>query len=186
MGRRVEPPGHRGDGRPLRRGRRQDKRAHASPYGPRCDPGRIPAWVGRGGCGVRFSIHPIQRNDRTTIETEAVVLGERKVRSSSGQVTLRIVIQTALEMLGEAADAAFRLSTDWVSRVTSARSAPSSSATESVTCCSCPASGAAASKKASAKRRGALEVERMKTEDGGRRLERMLLMRPRCIRLGRR
>lgn len=56
----------------------------------------------RGGISmVRFGIHPIQRDDRTSVEAEAVVLGERKVRSSSGQITLRIVVRTDLEMLGE-------------------------------------------------------------------------------------
>lgn len=55
----------------------------------------------RGVSMVRFTIHPIQRDDRTLVEAEAVVLGERRVRSSSGQVSLRTVIRTELELLGE-------------------------------------------------------------------------------------
>lgn len=55
----------------------------------------------RGVSMVRFAIHPIQKDDRSVLEAEAEVLGERRVRSSSGQVTLRTLIRTDLVMLGE-------------------------------------------------------------------------------------
>jgi hypothetical protein len=49
---------------------------------------------------VRFSVHPLQRNSRRTIHTEARIEEYRKVRSSSGQATLRPVIVTTVKLLG--------------------------------------------------------------------------------------
>jgi hypothetical protein len=45
---------------------------------------------------VRFSIHPLQRNDKNIVIAEAPVLDQRSVRSSSGHVTLRYVISTTV------------------------------------------------------------------------------------------
>jgi len=50
---------------------------------------------------VRFEIHPVQRSHASTVRAEANVLGERRVRTSSGQEETRIVIQTTLGMAGE-------------------------------------------------------------------------------------
>jgi hypothetical protein len=55
----------------------------------------------RGVLYVRFRIHPRQRSVATTIPTEARVLEFRAVRSSSGHLTLRPVIRTELELLGQ-------------------------------------------------------------------------------------
>ncbi len=49
---------------------------------------------------VRFAIHPEQRNSRHTVKAEAPVCDWREVRSSSGQVELRPVILTTLEVFG--------------------------------------------------------------------------------------
>ena len=49
---------------------------------------------------VRFKVHPIQRNNRKFIETEAKVLEYRSVRSSSGKAKLRPVIVTQVKLLG--------------------------------------------------------------------------------------
>ncbi len=45
---------------------------------------------------IRFSIHPLQRNDKNIVIAEAPVLDQRSVRSSSGHVTLRYVISTTV------------------------------------------------------------------------------------------
>ena len=50
---------------------------------------------------VRFRVHPIQRDFRTTVHAEARLVDLRKVRSSSGAVSLRPVIVTAVELAGE-------------------------------------------------------------------------------------
>lgn len=55
----------------------------------------------RGRDWVRFCVHPIQRDTRTTIVAEVPVLEMRPVRSSSGHTTLRPVIVTDIEVLGE-------------------------------------------------------------------------------------
>ena len=49
---------------------------------------------------VRFKVHPIQRSDRKVVELEAEVLEFREVRSSSGHITTRPVIETELVLLG--------------------------------------------------------------------------------------
>ena len=56
----------------------------------------------RGGTRfVRFKVHPIQRDFRTTVEAEAPLLDLRKVRSSSGTETLRPVILSEIELHGQ-------------------------------------------------------------------------------------
>ena len=50
---------------------------------------------------VRFKVHPWQRNSKEVIETEALVLEYRSVRSSSGKATFRPVIVTPVEILGQ-------------------------------------------------------------------------------------
>lgn len=54
----------------------------------------------RGALWVRFHIHPKQRNIAKTVHAEAPVLEHRTVRSSSGHLTQRPVIQTELELFG--------------------------------------------------------------------------------------
>lgn len=51
---------------------------------------------------VRFKVHPLQRDFRTTVRTEAPLVDLRKVRSSSGAVSLRPVILTTIELLDQA------------------------------------------------------------------------------------
>lgn len=54
----------------------------------------------RGVSLIRFKVHPIQRDFRTVVQSEARLVDLRKVRSSSGVQTLRPVIVTPLQ-LGE-------------------------------------------------------------------------------------
>ena len=49
---------------------------------------------------VRFTIHPVQRNNDLVVQAEAEVLEFRSVRSSSGKASLRPVIVTHVELLG--------------------------------------------------------------------------------------
>jgi hypothetical protein len=49
---------------------------------------------------VRFQVHPIQRDSRIVVPTEAELLEFRQVRSSGGHETIRPVICTTLELLG--------------------------------------------------------------------------------------
>ena len=55
----------------------------------------------QGETWVRFKVHPIQRETKTTVEAEAKILEYRSVRSSSGKATLRPVVVTHVELLGE-------------------------------------------------------------------------------------
>ena len=50
---------------------------------------------------VRFKVHPFQRDGRATVEAEAELVDERRIRSSTGHVTVRPVIETEVEILGE-------------------------------------------------------------------------------------
>ena len=50
---------------------------------------------------VRFKVHPIQRHDEFSVTCEAPVHDIRKVRSSSGEATDRIVIQSLVRWMGE-------------------------------------------------------------------------------------
>lgn len=49
---------------------------------------------------VRFKVHPLQRDGHTTVRAEAEVVDERRIRSSTGHVTVRPVIETEMEILG--------------------------------------------------------------------------------------
>ncbi|MEQ8786938.1 MAG: RimK/LysX family protein [Pirellulaceae bacterium] len=49
---------------------------------------------------LSFTVHPLQRESRTTITTEAELLEYRHVRSSSGHHTRRPVILTPVELFG--------------------------------------------------------------------------------------
>ena len=49
---------------------------------------------------VRFTLHPIQRDTKTSVLCEAPLLDERNVRSSNGVRELRPVIQTLIEVDG--------------------------------------------------------------------------------------
>lgn len=51
---------------------------------------------------VRFKIHPWQRSSQREIEVETPVFDIRNVKSSSGETSLRPVIVTLVEMMGEA------------------------------------------------------------------------------------
>ncbi len=55
----------------------------------------------RGVSWIRFWVHPFQRNAEGEVLAEAKVIGERKVRSSSGVVTLRPVIVTRIGWFGK-------------------------------------------------------------------------------------
>jgi len=58
--------------------------------------------IGRGPRrAVRFKVHPRQRDSTLIIETEAPLVDERWVRSSSGKEELRPVIATSVELLGQ-------------------------------------------------------------------------------------
>lgn len=50
---------------------------------------------------VRFRVHPLQRNPRAFVESEAELLEYRHVKSSGGHETLRPVIVTTIELLGQ-------------------------------------------------------------------------------------
>lgn len=49
---------------------------------------------------VRFEVHPVQRSSASKVVVEAEVKGERKVRTSSGQEEMRIVVETTLSLDG--------------------------------------------------------------------------------------
>ena len=49
---------------------------------------------------VRFVVHPVQRDIETTVLSEAPLVDERWVRSSSGRRDHRPVILTTVELLG--------------------------------------------------------------------------------------
>jgi hypothetical protein len=51
---------------------------------------------------VRFKIHPLQRSAAKLIAVETPVFDMRRVKSSSGSCSLRPVIVTIVEMMGEA------------------------------------------------------------------------------------
>lgn len=53
-----------------------------------------------GRAMVRFEAHPLQRDDTVRIPVEAELVDRRTVRSSTGDETLRPVIETAVELMG--------------------------------------------------------------------------------------
>lgn len=50
---------------------------------------------------VRFQVHPMQRDAKTTIHAEAELLEYRHVTSSTGHAALRPVVMTTARLLGE-------------------------------------------------------------------------------------
>jgi hypothetical protein len=53
----------------------------------------------RDGTGwVRFSVHPRQHDDDHVVRAEAVLVEEREIRSSNGDVELRPVVRTTLAL----------------------------------------------------------------------------------------
>jgi hypothetical protein len=52
----------------------------------------------RGAVRVRFDVHPYQRDTKTTVTADAEVLGYRRVKSSTGHVSVRPVIRTAMQL----------------------------------------------------------------------------------------
>jgi len=54
-----------------------------------------------GRAMVRFEVHPIQRDSKTSIRVEAELIGTRVVRSSSGHSQRRHVIETVIEICGK-------------------------------------------------------------------------------------
>ncbi len=50
---------------------------------------------------VRFRVHPLQRNTRSTVVSEAKLLEYRTVKSSGGHETVRPLILTQLSMLNQ-------------------------------------------------------------------------------------
>lgn len=55
----------------------------------------------RGVDMVRFQIHPVQRDLVRTVAAEARLVDERWVRDSGGRATLRPVIHTDVDLLGQ-------------------------------------------------------------------------------------
>lgn len=50
---------------------------------------------------VRFKVHPVQRKSLETVEAEAEVFEFRSIRSSNGQTSVRPVILTHVQLLGQ-------------------------------------------------------------------------------------
>ncbi len=50
---------------------------------------------------VRFVVHPLQRDSKTTLRAEAPVLEFRHIRSSSGHMSHRPVVQVEIELGGQ-------------------------------------------------------------------------------------
>jgi len=50
---------------------------------------------------VRFKVHPYQRDNTVTVEGVAELLDRRRVRSSEGTESMRPVILTTVELLGQ-------------------------------------------------------------------------------------
>ncbi len=56
----------------------------------------IQPFTRKGSTWVRFEAHPIQKNKKTVISCEALVVGQRTIKSSSGHPEQRYVIETAI------------------------------------------------------------------------------------------
>lgn len=65
--------------------------------------------IERLGRRVRFSVCPHQRDDTSIVTAEADLVGEREVRSSSGETELRPVVRTQIVLGGHRFDAEFTL-----------------------------------------------------------------------------
>jgi hypothetical protein len=55
-----------------------------------------------GDAWVRFSFHPVQRDEETTVTAEARLVGQRHITASNGQTELRYVVETEALIDGEA------------------------------------------------------------------------------------
>ena len=64
-----------------------------------------------GEPGIRFALHPIQRDDTAALEAAAPLIDQRRVRPSTGRSQLRPVIATSVTLGG----------TTWVIEVTLVR-----------------------------------------------------------------
>lgn len=49
---------------------------------------------------VRFQIHPIQRDETTTVDVTAPLVGLRRVRNSGGHTEMRPVVKASVEVMG--------------------------------------------------------------------------------------
>ncbi|WP_018969333.1 30S ribosomal protein S6--L-glutamate ligase [Rubritalea marina] len=54
-----------------------------------------------GEAWVSFEVHPIQKNRKTVVRCEAMVVDRRIIKSSNGEREKRYVIRTAMELAGE-------------------------------------------------------------------------------------
>ncbi len=54
-----------------------------------------------GSAWARFSFHPAQRDEETTVTAEAPLVGQRTVTASNGQSELRYVVETEALIDGE-------------------------------------------------------------------------------------
>ncbi|MBN67107.1 MAG: 30S ribosomal protein S6--L-glutamate ligase [Rickettsiales bacterium] len=61
----------------------------------------IRTYTARGGEWVKFDIHPIQKNNSLSIPCKAKLVEQRAVKSSSGHMETRPVIETTLKMGGQ-------------------------------------------------------------------------------------
>jgi len=53
-----------------------------------------------GTAMVRFSVHPVQRDNDLEVRVEAPITDRRRVRPSTGKAELRPVVTTVVELLG--------------------------------------------------------------------------------------
>ena len=60
----------------------------------------IERFSSRGREMVHFEVHPHQRDSTGTVSAEAELIDERRVRSSTGHVELRPVVQIAIKIRG--------------------------------------------------------------------------------------
>jgi hypothetical protein len=60
---------------------------------------------------VRFTIHPHQRKKKPSIDCEAEIVGERKVKNPGGRSEVRPVIRTTLVVAGKELEALVNLTT---------------------------------------------------------------------------
>lgn len=61
---------------------------------------KIQRFTETGAPWVRFELHPVQKDNRTRVACALPIFDEREVRSSSGEASVRIVVQTRLKLDG--------------------------------------------------------------------------------------
>jgi hypothetical protein len=61
----------------------------------------VEIYTERGAPRARFKVHPFQRDTNVTITADAELVDQRRVRSSGGHDTVRPVILTLVELLGQ-------------------------------------------------------------------------------------